>query len=183
MATGINYVYVDRESISELLKCSICDNPLVDPISTNCQPKKHVFCRLCIAKSVARDASCPICHHQLANKNLVPIDDCYLIDALGELRINCKICNEKGLKRSNFNDHVNNVCPKSITTCPAKDMKCSWVGQRDELGSHLTTCIFTVLRPLFDELQEQIKVQQTQIDTLQSKKHKRSSSLITNVES
>jgi len=171
MATGINYEYMNRDYISEHLKCPICKNPLVDPVSTNCQPKKHVFCRLCISDSVARNQSCPTCHQQLEKTNLAAIDDSYLIDALDELRIKCIVCNETGIKRINFDDHRNDVCPKAIVSCPAKDMRCTWVGQRDQLDNHLTRCIFTVLRPLFDQLQEQINIQQRQIKNLQSTNH------------
>lgn len=172
MASDINYVYINKESINEHLKCTICKNPLIDPVSTNCQPKKHIFCRLCISDSIARYQSCSICHQQLNNDNLEPINDSYLINALDELQIRCKLCNESGLKRINFNAHLDNVCPNATITCPSKDIMCAWVGPRDQLDTHLNRCIFNILKPLFNQFQEKINIQQKQIEKLQSKDHK-----------
>ena len=169
MASEINYVYINKASINERLKCAICKNPLIDPVSTNCQPEKHIFCRLCILDSIAGNQSCPICNQQLNNDNLEPINDRYLINALDEIPVRCQLCNESDLKRMNFNDHLDNVCPAANVTCPSKEMMCAWVGPRDQLDTHLNRCIFNILKPLFNQFQEKIDLQQKQIEKLQSK--------------
>ncbi|UJR10988.1 hypothetical protein I4U23_015172 [Adineta vaga] len=167
MATDINYVYMNKEFIDDRLECSICRSPFVDPVSTDCQPKKHIFCRLCIVNLIKQNQSCPACQQPLLDTtNLIPIDDTFLIEELNELRIKCKICNETNLKRINFNDHIDSLCPKVIIPCPCNDMRCAWTGLRDELNDHLTKCIFSIFRPLFVQLQEQIDAQQKQIKHL-----------------
>ena len=167
----VSYTYINKESIKEHLKCAICKDPLIDPVSTSCQPEKHIFCRLCILDLIAHHQSCPQCQQQLTNDNLEPINDNDLTKELDELRIRCKFCNESNLKRGNFDDHVDNVCPEGTVTCPSKDMMCAWVGPRDQLDTHLNRCIFNILKPLFNQFQEKINNQQKHIEKLQSKNH------------
>mmetsp|Transcript_18822 Transcript_18822/g.52131 ORF Transcript_18822/g.52131 Transcript_18822/m.52131 type:complete len:207 (+) Transcript_18822:119-739(+) len=55
---------VDHESVSATLRCSICTEVFVDPVSfpAACQ---HVFCRLCIRQARHHRDDCPNCRHSL----------------------------------------------------------------------------------------------------------------------
>ena len=57
MASNVDFEYEDEESIDGNLKCSICSDPLTDPMITLCH---HSFCRLCLTKWLNNDKStCP----------------------------------------------------------------------------------------------------------------------------
>ncbi|CAF4917966.1 unnamed protein product, partial [Rotaria sp. Silwood1] len=70
-----------------------------------------------------------------------------LRNILDQIRVRCTLCAETGLQRGNFVDHINKICPKSVVPCQAADIKCRWKGPRDELQSHISTCVFEPLRP------------------------------------
>jgi hypothetical protein len=166
MATNSSYEYMNEESINERLKCSICVRPYNDPVSTNCKSKKHTFCRHCIEEWIGRNPSCPTCREALAIPDLTPITDGFLIDMLNELQIRCQFCQQAGLERGNFIDHISKGCLKVNISCPSADIKCPWTGSRDQLDQHLSACIFNPLRPLITELQGQSIGQQNQIKRL-----------------
>jgi hypothetical protein len=92
--------------------------------------------------------------------------DDFLIDMLDELQIRCQICQQGGLERGNFNDHISKGCLKVNIACPSADIKCLWTGSLDQIDKHLTRCIFNPLRPLITELHEHSSAQQDQIDKL-----------------
>mmetsp|Transcript_134753 Transcript_134753/g.430576 ORF Transcript_134753/g.430576 Transcript_134753/m.430576 type:complete len:174 (-) Transcript_134753:502-1023(-) len=77
---------VDHESVSATLRCSICTEVLVDPVSfpAACQ---HVFCRLCIRQARHRRDDCPIYRHSLrgaSEQANIIVQSC-----LDELQIRC----------------------------------------------------------------------------------------------
>jgi FtsZ-binding cell division protein ZapB len=168
MATNSRYEYMNEESINERLKCSICARPFNDPVSTKCKNKKHTFCRHCIEDWIGRNPSCPTCRQELLVQDLTPITDGVFIDMLDELQISCQFCHQEGLERGNFDDHINKGCLKVNVSCPSADIKCPWIGSREQLDKHLNTCIFNPLRPLITQLREQSSGQQTQIEQLRS---------------
>jgi hypothetical protein len=156
MAAYSEYEYINEESINDRLKCAVCTRPFVNPVLTKCKDKKHTFCLECIEDWLKRDRSCPICREQLNNEDLTYITDGPIIDLLDELKIRCKLCQQTGLERGNFSDHINKACSRMNISCPSSDIKCPWTGSRDQLDKHLKTCIFNPLRPLITQLQEQI---------------------------
>jgi chromosome segregation ATPase len=56
------------------------------------------------------------------------------------------------IKRSDFDNHMQNVCPKADVICLAADIMCQWEGQREELNDHMRLCEFQRMRPLLDQL-------------------------------
>jgi len=75
-----------------------------------------------------------------------------LRNILDQLRVRCALCEQTGLQRGNFFDHINKFCPKATVQCRAADIKCPWKGPRDELDSHISTCVFEPLRPVLASL-------------------------------
>jgi hypothetical protein len=88
--------------------------------------------------------------------------------------IKCVRCGEKALERGHFHDHKTKFCPKADVLCASSDIKCPWIGPRDQLDKHLNTCLSNSLRPLITQIQNenqrlisQVNQQDTQIAGLQ----------------
>ncbi len=60
-----------------------------------------------------------------------------VINQLNRLLVQCKLCQETGIQRSNYNDHISCICPKYVIECTDQ---CGWKGCRDILQEHLITC-------------------------------------------
>jgi hypothetical protein len=143
--------YIDEDSIDPNLTCSICHKPFVDPVCTPCD---HTYGRTCITRWLTEDIKycCPTCLKQpLLIKDFTQASR-PLRNMLDQLRVRCTLCEETGLQRGNFNDHINKVCPKATVQCQAADIKCPWKGPRNELQSHASACIFEPLRPVLATL-------------------------------
>ena len=168
MAAYNEYEYIDEESINDRLKCTICTRPFVSPAITKCKDRKHTFCLECIENWLEYDRSCPICRQRLNNEDLTYITDGPIIDLLDELKIKCELCQQTGLERGNFSDHITKACSRVNISCPSADIKCPWTGPRNQLNQHLNTCVFNQLRPLITQLEEQISRQQTKINKQKS---------------
>lgn len=147
MAHSAAYVYVDEDSINHSLKCSICNEPFVRPVSTNCR-KKHTFCRRCIEQWLTRHSSCPTCRQVLRPEDLASITEDIIKDVLNELHVKCTSCGQDDLERGDFDSHLKHSCPMTIVTCPAQDIHCPWDGYRKQLAHHLKKCPFQALRPI-----------------------------------
>ncbi|CAE7203499.1 unnamed protein product [Symbiodinium necroappetens] len=60
---------VAAEAVSKALRCVICTEVFVKPVSSICQ---HVFCRDCIERALKRDARCPTCRSPLNSWEMNP---------------------------------------------------------------------------------------------------------------
>ncbi|CAF0791573.1 unnamed protein product [Adineta ricciae] len=165
MTSNIGYEYVNEESINHALKCTICDQPFIRPVSTNCK-KKHKFCRHCIEQWLKRNSSCPKCRQILHSEDLISITEDIVVDVLNELRVKCTACGQTGLERGDFNNHIKHSCPSIIVTCPASDIKCSWTGPRRQLDNHLKRCSYEPLRPLISSLVSENQALKEQVSQL-----------------
>ena len=100
---SVSLVYANEASIHEICKCTICQETMVDPMSTECH---HNFCKICIEKWMTTKAACPQCRKEVS-KLLEP--DHTLVRILGELEVFCvsrsKGCSWMGC-RSNLDDHL-----------------------------------------------------------------------------
>jgi hypothetical protein len=59
-----NHFHFDLDNGTE---CSICLQPLEEPVATNCAPVPHIFCKECIEGvfSGARTKACPCCRNDI----------------------------------------------------------------------------------------------------------------------
>ena len=60
---------LNPQAVSKALRCVICTEVFVKPVSSICQ---HVFCRRCIERALGRNARCPTCRSPLNAWELNP---------------------------------------------------------------------------------------------------------------
>lgn len=56
------------------------------------------------------------------------------------------------MKRKDFDDHIQKVCPKAVVSCPSGNNKCSCKGQRDQTNLHLVDCRFLPMQRIITQL-------------------------------
>ena len=147
MVTNIKYEYMDK-TIDEGLMCTICKTPFIDPVSTSC---RHAFCRQCINNHLIKKSICSDCDQPLSSDNLVPmvLIVCKMVD---NLLVKCLGCEQIGIKRSQFDHHIEEICPKTLISCSAADIRCPWKGRANQRSSHTSSCDYERLRSVLTEL-------------------------------
>ncbi len=188
MATSsdhFNYEYMNENEIDEELKCVICKQPLQFPVSlSTCN---HTFCKECIKKWLDRINTCPTCrqvnsnsyrcHNTASFRSMqtvayVEINTRIVLNQLYRLLVRCLICGESNIQRCDYQNHEN-TCGKKIVLCSAADIKCTWKGARNELTLHLINCPFEQLRPIIDEIKNELQMTknelQNSVDILKNK--------------
>ena len=146
---NVGYEYENEESINEHLICSICQRPFDNPCSGSCD---HTYCRQCIQQWIENgNASCPICRKVVSTRNLKRVEG-RIQNMLGRLRVRCIACGQTCLKRSDFDNHIQEVCPRTIISCPSENNNCLWRGQRDQIILHLIDCRFLPMRLIITQI-------------------------------
>ena len=147
MATNLKYEYMDK-TIDEGLICKICKTPFLDPVSTPC---RHAFCRQCVKDHLVKKPICSDCGLPLSSDNLVPmvLIVCKMLD---NLLVKCVGCEQTDIKRSQFDHHIEEICPKTAVCCSAVDIRCPWKGRKSQLDTHKASCDYERLRPVLTEL-------------------------------
>lgn len=148
------YEYMHENDIDEALKCIICTQPFVTPVSLACQ---HTFCQECIRTWLNEDQSCPTCRLLVDtdDEHLAPVNTHIVNSQLDRLLVRCNQCGEENIRRGNFVDHEAK-CTKKLVSCLAADLKCAWKGPREERDAHAEQCSFQQLRPIIDQLYSQL---------------------------
>lgn len=147
----ILYDYMDESSIDVDLKCSICKEPLQQPLSTICD---HTFCQDCIEEWINNQHySCPTCRKFLSTNQLRPTTR-IVLHILDRLLVKCSACGQEAIQRATFTDHTTKMCPKRIVSCLASDIKCPWTGSYDCLQDHVNVCSYEQIRSVLVELIE-----------------------------
>jgi hypothetical protein len=148
MADNIDYEYENEDSIDNNLKCGICNDPFIDPVVTPCH---HSYCWLCLDRWFQTSKStCPACRKIISRLNTIPVTLLSFLSMLDQLLVECKLCKQSKIQRGNFEDHIDKICPKKIVNCSASDINCPWTGLREELQTHLSTCIYESTRSLLE---------------------------------
>jgi hypothetical protein len=145
------YEYENESLIDSKLICAICLNPFNEPKLTSCE---HIFCHYCIKMWFEKNCSCPICRRMLTKKHLKSVTNQHILNKLDQLEVQCILCQQMGIKRIDFDYHIDNKCPKVIVSCSAAGINCLWRGPRADLYSHRTICFYEYSR---DTLIQQIK--------------------------
>jgi hypothetical protein len=129
----MNYTYINEDEIDIELKCSICDEPFQSPM--NCKLCGNTYCEECILKWLEQQLSCPSCRRN--GNNFLPVISRVVINQLNRLLVQCKLCQQINIQRSNFSDHISCTCPRQIVKCTDT---CGWKGYREQLEQHLIQC-------------------------------------------
>ena len=162
--TTNQFEYVDESSIDDNYKCNICNEPFSLPVTTSCD---HTYCQECLDHWFNEGhASCPTCRHQLSTHDIKPVTTRLVLNILDRIPVKCSQCQQSGIQRGNFSDHISKVCPKVSVNCPAFDVRCPWSGPRDQLATHLTTCNYEPLRSMLKNLIENNEKLEKQVQSL-----------------
>ena len=154
------FEYMNMDSIDEELRCAICTRPFDLPVySSQCG---HTFCQECIQKWLKNSSSCPTCRHPVTMNDCIPVKTRVVLNQLSRLRMKCNLCEQINVEDRNKHKEI---CSKQIIKCTSADLKCQWTGKREDLDLHLKTCPFTQIRPIMDQLINQMKIiRETQIE-------------------
>ena len=129
----MTYTYINEDQIDVELKCTICDDPFQSPM--NCKICGNTYCQECIMKWMGQQLSCPSCR-EMGNLFL-PVISRVVLNQLNRLLVQCTLCQQTNIQRSNINDHISCTCPKQTVNCTDN---CGWKGFRENLQEHLITC-------------------------------------------
>lgn len=130
---------MDEKNIHQALKCKLCGKPFVNPVTTT---NNDTFCRECITTVLSRRSD-----QGLAElKGLKPVTERLVLDMLDSLLVRCTKCGEINILRGQLEEHENKACMQATVLCRAADLKCPWVGPREELDDHAQMCKFEPLR-------------------------------------
>jgi hypothetical protein len=97
-----HYIYAkgEKERCDEALICSICTDPLVEPLVHDCGT---LFCADCVSPLT----QCPQCQGRTENLSKFTIR--LMLNKLDTLRVHCMRC-ERVVERAGLNGHVE-ICP------------------------------------------------------------------------
>ncbi|CAF1143192.1 unnamed protein product [Adineta steineri] len=133
-----DYEYENELSIDPKLLCAICLNPFTEPKITSCE---HIFCDYCIKLWYKSKTTCPLCRQPTKKKHLKSVKNSTMLNTLNRLHVQCLLCEQTGIERKDFDDHIDNECLKVIVSCSNRDTKCLWRGKREDLARHRMTCL------------------------------------------
>lgn len=112
--------YVDVDAVADRLRYTVCFQPFIEPLRTNC---KHVFCQRCVGR-LSPNAPCPACCTPITATDPAEL----LHDFLDDIPVFCankaRGCAWSG-PRGNVADHVRATCDKNV--CP---LGCPWLGEQ-----------------------------------------------------
>jgi hypothetical protein len=154
------FEYMNIDSIDEELRCAICTRPFHLPVySSQCG---HTFCQSCIEKWLKNSSSCPTCRHEVTITDYTPVKTRIVLNQLSRLRMKCNSCEQINIDDRNKHEEI---CLKKIIKCTSSDLNCQWTGKREELNLHLTTCPFMQVRPIVNQLINQLEtIRETQVE-------------------
>ena len=116
--------------------CPLCKGLLNDPVIDKCS---HTFCKKCFEKFYNLYHLCPITKSKLEDGNLTQVP--LITKSVGKRIIKCKNiikgCNWIG-KISDFKNHLENECLKSLIKCPFEG--CNNIIMRENLNTHKNQC-------------------------------------------
>lgn len=137
---GKNHLYDYPDNIENELLCSICLQPLVDPVDTPCG---HTFCYNCLKGQLRMQKTCPADQNSICEADVQPSSILVrkILDKLTVVCPNNGYCDQT-MSRCNLEVHLKYHCPGSYVSCPRDDSRlgCKYIGPRCQLEDHLWTC-------------------------------------------
>lgn len=146
------FSYMDEARVENLLKCSWCHFPFIEPMSNGVD---KTFCRKCLADYARHlGSNRTVETDQILNRirSYKPVTEPLILAMLDRIPVRCLKCAEIDIPRGQLKQHDEHVCLKANVLCTAADIKCQWVGPRENLTEHQSTCQFEPLRPIFEHL-------------------------------
>ena len=141
---GRNHLYDYPDNIESELLCSVCVQPLVDPVDTPCG---HTFCYNCLKGQLKKKKFCPIDKKTVSEADVKPSSRLVrkILDKLIVVCPNNGYCDQTML-RCNLEVHLKYHCPGSYVSCPRDDssLGCSYIGPRCQLEDHLWNCNYGI---------------------------------------
>lgn len=150
------FIYMDESSISSLLLCRLCKQPLIEPVRTS--NGRHM-CQRCFNLSLYSSLS--------YGDSCTPIDESIILEMLDDLLVRCPYCSQANIRRRDYQKHEQEVCTYAHVPCTAMDLRCDWTGPRKLLQSHLVECRMEPLRPILGLAQAQIREYQQRVTELE----------------
>lgn len=118
--------------VNEFLICPICQEALVDPITTTCD---HTFCKKCFDHAYGIAPLCPIDRQPLQMPRDIGPTHRLIHNQLDALEVKCPY-NEYGcdkvLARSMVQNHVDKYCGEKLVECPKN--KCEGLVRRKDVS-------------------------------------------------
>ncbi|CAF1433312.1 unnamed protein product [Adineta steineri] len=81
-------------------------------------------------------------------KELMPVETCLILNMLDNIFVKCKTFSQTGIQRGNFKDHLKRCRKTIMCSCSVPDIQYPWVGQKDQLFSYLSRCLYEQIRPV-----------------------------------
>ncbi|CAL8109234.1 unnamed protein product [Calicophoron daubneyi] len=130
--------YNYTQAVDADLCCTLCHQPLVDPLDTKCG---HTYCTPCLKSHLAVQALCPV-DRQIINylecqqaSNIVK----RLLDKLLVSCPNSQYC-DIVVFRSNLEEHLKDWCPGTVVSCENAVRGCTFEGPRALYRHHRWKC-------------------------------------------
>ncbi|CAF3199822.1 unnamed protein product [Rotaria sp. Silwood2] len=162
------YDYMNESSVNEHVLCPICSHPLIDPVITPCD---HIFCKACIKSWIDKKSECYTCRNGgISSKVLHPANRNVIL-MLDKILVRCLACDEENILRGEFASHLENHCVYHPQKCIASDLKCPWVGLRNQVKAHQAVCVFEMLRPALEDIMTRLQVIEKENKALRFENH------------
>ncbi|VDP80234.1 unnamed protein product [Echinostoma caproni] len=143
--------YNYTQAVDADLCCSLCHQPLVEPLDTKCG---HTFCTPCLKNHLAVQALCPV-DRQIINYLECQQASNIVKRLLDKLLVSCphtRFC-DTVLYRASLEEHVRDWCPGTLVPCENAPHGCSYEGPRVTHTQHRWRCPFqTGLATLFQPI-------------------------------
>ena len=164
--TAKDFRYMDETNIHNELKCSICLQCFIEPVSSS-ESCNHTFCNECIQESLKTDDKCPICRRSISADDFKLVESRVVINMLDQFLVQCNYCDRINISRGDVVIHLQQ-CDNFIIPCSEADLGCSWTGQRKDMTDHLKTCVHHQIHPLIQQLYAELERLQVQVKDLQA---------------
>ncbi|KAL0487996.1 E3 ubiquitin-protein ligase [Acrasis kona] len=183
----MSFTYCEDGFYEECI-CAVCHDVLDNPVFIDACD--HVFCKLCIQQCMSHEKTCPVCRTSIDNRNVREASR-MITNILDKLMVSCNDCGEK-MRRNKFEAHTqecryvcplgcgdtlslsthaqhNMICSKAVIHCPAHEVGCPYVSERNIMVHHIEICAFHQLRGLITDCKTCIKHLMNRNEALEQK--------------